>query len=586
MKRTNDCGTLRAQDKGKTVVLSGWVDRRRDHGGVIFIDLRDKTGKTQVNFNPLHNKEVHRIAESIRSEFVIEVQGEVRERPVDMHNPKLPTGDIEVWASRLTILNTAETPVLSVNEESSEGEEVRLANRYLYLRRPRVQQNIIFRHKIVSFIRNYLDNEGFTDIETPILMKSTPEGARDFLVPSRLQKGTFYALPQSPQTYKQILMISGFERYYQIARCFRDEDLRADRQPEFTQLDCELSFVDAEDIYEIFEGLFSGLMEKIMNIKVPLPLPRLSHREAMAKYGSDKPDLRFDMPIGEVTDLVKESGFNVFKEIIEKKGLIRGLTCEDNEFFSRKIIDELTAFVGKYGSKGLLWMRITKENKVETQVAKFFTPEILESLKVRLSAKPGSIMFFVGGNEAMVAGALGQLRLQIAKIKNMIPENVFKFVWITDFPLFEYSESEKRYGSVHHPFTSPHPDDIKLLSTDEYYKARARAYDLVLNGTEIGGGSIRIHDSKTQGLVFKLLGIDDAEAEMRFGFLLKALRSGAPPHGGIAFGIDRLAMLLLGLDSIREVIAFPKTSNGLALMEGAPSSVKPEQLKELGIKLA
>jgi len=585
LKRTHNCNTLNKSNIGDEVVLFGWVDRRRDHGGVIFVDLRDKYGKTQVVFNPEINPEVHKKAEGIRNEFVLAVKAAVQARPDGMINEKLGTGEIEVMVSELRILNESLPPPILINESSDEGEEVKLKYRYLELRRPWVQDIIHFRHQVTSLVRDYLNGLDFTEIETPILMKSTPEGARDFLVPSRLNIGSFYALPQSPQTYKQILMVAGYERYYQIAKCFRDEDLRADRQPEFTQIDCELSFVEEEAIYEIFEGMIAFVFHKALGIKIQVPIPRLTYDEAMDQYGTDKPDTRFDLKLIDVADIFKGTGFKVFRMVLENKGCLKAVLAKGCGDFTRKIIDDLTAFVGKYGARGLVWMRVT-EKGVDAQIGKFLEPGLLDKLHEKLQAEPGDMIFIIAGNYKVTHQALSQLRIEVARQKNLIPTDQFNLLWITDFPMFEYSETDKRYSSTHHPFTAPAQEDESLLDSEEnFHKARARAYDMVLNGNEIGGGSIRIHQSELQKKVFKQLGISPEEAKEKFGFLLDALNYGAPPHGGIAFGLDRLIMIMKNLASIREVIPFPKTSTGTSLMDNCPSPVSNEQLRELGIRL-
>jgi len=498
-------------------------------------------------------------------------------------NKKLVTGDIEVNAVDLRILNEAKTPPLSMNDDGGESEDVRLRYRFLDLRRLCMQKIILFRHKVLQEIRRLLSDDGFVEIETPILMKSTPEGARDFLVPSRMNKGKFYALPQSPQTYKQILMVAGYERYFQIARCFRDEDMRADRQPEFTQIDCEMSFITPSDIYETFSRFTSNLFKNTMGIEIS-EIPRMTYQEAMDSYGSDKPDLRFDMKINELTEVFKGCEFKVFTSILEKEGIIKGILAKECNDFSRKIIDNLSDFVGKYGAKGLIWLRVQKGG-LEGPSAKFFSQEILKSLKDDLGAQDGDIIFIIAGEINTANTALGNLRLEIARRKNLIKKSGFKFAWVTDFSMFEYSETEKKWSPSHHPFTAPLDEDIGLLYGPEYYLARAKAYDLILNGNEIGGGSIRIHDPGLQRKIFELLGITQEESEKKFGFLLEAFKYGAPPHGGIAFGLDRMLMLMLGLDSIRDVIPFPKTTTGSSLMDNSPSEASEEQLNELGIKL-
>jgi aspartyl-tRNA synthetase len=585
-RRTHTCGELNVTNEKDRVALNGWVHNWRNHGGIVFIDLRDRHGITQVVFNPGADAALAERAGSLRHEFVIAVKGTVEKRPASMANPKMATGEIEVVATDFFLFNEADTPPLHINDpDASESEELRFKYRYLDLRRPLLQRNIIFRHKVAAEARKYLWEKGFIEIETPVLMKSTPEGARDFLVPSRLNRGKFYALPQSPQTFKQLLMVAGFERYFQMAKCFRDEDLRADRQPEFTQIDAELSFIDEEDIFAIFEGLMTALFKTCLNIDVTGPFQRMTYAEAFHTYGSDKPDLRFGLPIVEVTKLFAATSFKVFQSVAAAGGSIAAIAGNGCADFSRKTIDELTALAGKFGAKGLVWLRLTDAG-FDGPSKKFFSDDELNSLKATTNAVPGDMVFMIAAPEKICFIALGALRLELAKIKNLVDKNVFKFLWVYDFPLFEFSDEEGRYMSVHHPFTATLDEDQPLLSTDNYYKARARAYDMVLNGFEIGGGSIRIHRRDIQQQIFKLLGISDEEAENKFGFLLKALSYGAPPHGGIAFGLDRVVMLMLGLDSIRDTIPFPKTSAGISLMDGSPDMVSAQQLQELGIKIS
>ena len=586
LHRTHTCGDLNSKNEGETIVLNGWVHNWRNHGGIIFIDLRDRYGITQVVFNPANDVALAEKAASFRHEYVVAVKGIVRKRPLNMTNPKMKSGEIEVIALLLEILNDSDTPPLHINDpDASESEELRFRYRYLDLRRPLMQRSIIFRHHVTAEARKYLWATGFTEIETPILMKSTPEGARDFLVPSRLNKGKFYALPQSPQTYKQILMVAGFERYFQVARCFRDEDLRADRQPEFTQIDAELSFIDENDIYTVFEGMMSSIFKNCLDRDIKTPFPRMTYIEAFHTYGSDKPDLRFGLPIKDMTEIFINSQFIVFRNVIEKRGFIAALTAPQGvSDFTRKQIDELTSVVVKLGAKGLVWLRYTDAG-VEGPSRKFFTDSEIDVLLKKTGAQSGDMLFLVAASEKVCFTSLGQLRLEVAKMKKLIRKEEFNFLWLNEFPLFEYSDEEHRYVSVHHPFTSPLETDLPLLETAEYYKSRARAYDLVLNGFEVGGGSIRIHRRDVQKKVFELLGISAEDAENKFGFLLKALSYGAPPHGGIAFGLDRLVMLMLGLDSIRDTIAFPKTSAGISLMDNAPDNIGKQQLMELGIKI-
>jgi aspartyl-tRNA synthetase len=585
LQRTVTCGELTSSDAGKNVVLNGWVHNWRNHGGIIFIDLRDRFGITQIVFNPSTSQELAEKAAVLRHEFVVSVSGTVFLRPESMANPKIPTGQIEVSANKLSVLNPAATPPLHINDpDASESEELRFIYRYLDLRRPVLQNNIIFRHQVTAEVRKFLWENNFIEIETPILMKSTPEGARDFLVPSRMNKGRFYALPQSPQTYKQILMVAGFDRYFQIARCFRDEDLRADRQLEFTQIDTELSFITEEDIFRIFEGMMVQLFKNCLGITVSTPFPKMSYHDAFYSYGSDKPDIRFGLPIKDVTSVFQSSEFKVFKSTVESNGKIGAITVPGFATCTRKQIDNFTSFVAKSGAQGLVWLRVN-DTGVEGPIQKFLSPDEIARLLEHTEAKSGDMIFMVAANEKICFSSLGQLRLELASVRNLINKDEFKFLWVTDFPMFEFSEEEQRYVSVHHPFTAPRVDELSLIHSDEYYKARARAYDLVLNGFELGGGSIRIHDRAIQKRVFELLGISDQDAEEKFGFLLKALSFGAPPHGGIAFGLDRLVMLMLKLDSIRDTIPFPKTTAGISLMDNAPDRVASKQLEELGIKL-
>jgi aspartyl-tRNA synthetase len=582
MKRTGYCGALTKAQVGKEVTLTGWVHRRRDHGGLIFIDLRDREGIAQVIFNPQLSESIHQQAHELRSEFVLEVEGKVALRPDGTVNKDLATGEVEVHASRLAILNRSKTPPFSIDEEEAASEALRLQYRYLDLRRPAVQANFILRHRLAKGVRRFLDQQQFIEIETPFLTKSTPEGARDFLVPSRMNAGAFYALPQSPQLFKQILMVSGFDRYYQIVRCFRDEDLRADRQPEFTQIDIEMSFIDREDIVSLMEKMVAELLAEVKGIQLETPFPRLTYHEAMNRFGVDKPDLRFGLELKDLSDLVLHSEFKVFREAVEKKGRVKGINAKGLAGLSRKEMEELTLEATGRGAKGLAWMKVTPEG-LEAPIAKFFTPELLKEIRQRLEGAPGDLLLFVADREKVVHEVLGHLRLVLAKRLNLIDPKALKLLWVTDFPLLEYDETEKRYVAMHHPFTAPMDEDLPFLESDPL-RARAKAYDIVLNGTEIGGGSIRIHGSDTQSKIFDLLGIKKDEAEAKFGFLLEALQYGAPPHGGIAFGFDRLTAILAGVDSIRDVIAFPKTQKGICLMTQAPSDVDPRQLKELHIK--
>ncbi|TXJ35881.1 aspartate--tRNA ligase [Brachyspira aalborgi] len=576
-------GTLTKNDIGKEVKLAGWVLRRRDHGGVIFVDLRDRTGFAQIVFNPQVNEEAHNKAQDLRSEFVISVVGKVRARSEEMINPKIPTGEIEVMVEKLELLNTSETPPFMLEDDIDTNEEIRLKYRYLDLRRPKIFNNLYYRFLITNAFRKYLAENGFIDVETPILNKSTPEGARDFLVPSRLSAGDFYALPQSPQIFKQILMISGFDRYYQIAKCFRDEDLRADRQPEFTQVDIETSFLSTDEFLSIMEKVIADIVKEVYNIDLPLPLPRLSYKEAMENYGSDKPDTRFELKLINVEDAVRGCDFAVFKNALDNKFIIRCLNAKGGEKLSRKDIDDFTKYVGIFGAKGLAWMRVT-ENGLESNIVKFFSKENQNKILEITKAEKGDLLFFVADTPKITFDALGNLRLKVAEKLNLIDKDKLNFLWIVEFPLFEYDYKEKRISATHHPFTAPVPEDIAILESDTL-KVRSDTYDLVLNGNEIGGGGQRIYDSSVQAKIFNLLGISEEKAKERFGFLLDALKYGAPPMCGMAFGIDRVVMLLQKQDSIREVIAFPKTQKGQCLMSGCPSTVDEEQLEELHLKI-
>lgn len=576
-------GTLTKNDIGKEVKLAGWVLRRRDHGGVIFVDLRDRTGFAQIVFNPQVNEEAHNKAQDLRSEFVISVVGKVRARSEEMINPKIPTGEIEVMVEKLELLNTSETPPFMLEDDIDTNEEIRLKYRYLDLRRPKIFNNLYYRFLITNAFRKHLAENGFIDVETPILNKSTPEGARDFLVPSRLSAGDFYALPQSPQIFKQILMISGFDRYYQIAKCFRDEDLRADRQPEFTQVDIETSFLSTDEFLSIMEKVIADIVKEVYNIDLPLPLPRLSYKEAMENYGSDKPDTRFELKLINVEDAVRGCDFAVFKNALDNKFIIRCLNAKGGEKLSRKDIDDFTKYVGIFGAKGLAWMRVT-ENGLESNIVKFFSKENQNKILEITKAEKGDLLFFVADTPKITFDALGNLRLKVAEKLNLIDKDKLNFLWVVEFPLFEYDYKEKRISATHHPFTAPVPEDVEILESDTL-KVRSDTYDLVLNGNEIGGGGQRIYDSSVQAKIFNLLGISEEKAKERFGFLLDALKYGAPPMCGMAFGIDRVVMLLQKQDSIREVIAFPKTQKGQCLMSGCPSTVDEEQLEELHLKI-
>ena len=582
-KRTHSCGALRKSDIGATVTLTGWVDVRRDLGGVIFIDLRDRYGKTQVVFAPQHSEEAHELAQSLRSEFVISVTGKVENRPEGTANPEIATGDIDVVGTELTILNKSETPPFPIEDGIEVNEDIRLRYRYLDLRRPVMQRNLLTRHRVYQSTRSYYDRNGFIEIETPILMKSTPEGARDYLVPSRIHRGKFYALPQSPQTYKQILMVAGYDRYFQIVKCFRDEDLRADRQMEFTQIDVEMSFVDEDDVLGVTEGLIVQLWRDILSVNIHAPFVRLSYKEAMERFGSDKPDTRFGLEIADCSDAVANSSFRVFSEIVKKGGVVAGFTVPGLSDYTRNQLDGLTDFVKSIGAGGLVYVKCHPD-KIESSVDKFVSPEEVKAIAQKIGAKTGDLGLLISGPWQKALTILGLLRLEMANRLKLIPADKWNFLWVTDFPLLEYNEEEKRYFAVHHPFTSPKPEDIALLDTDPG-KARARAYDLVLNGNEIAGGSIRIADSELQSKMFALMGIGDEEARQKFGFMLDAFKYGAPPHGGIAYGLDRIVMLLTGQKSIRDVIAFPKTASATSLMDDCPSTVEKKQLDELHIRI-
>lgn len=582
-KRTHNCGQLRIEDVGKEVVLMGWVAKRRDHGGVIFVDLRDRWGVTQVVFRPDLEPETHADAESIRNEFVIAIKGKVEPRPEGMANPNLPTGQIDIECTDLKLLNTAETPPFAIEPDIDVNEELRLRYRYLDLRRPDLQKSIILRHQAAQETRKYLVDNNFLEIETPFLMKSTPEGARDYLVPSRVHPGEFYALPQSPQTYKQLLMVAGFDRYFQIVRCFRDEDLRGDRQPEFTQIDIEMSFVNEGDVMGVAEGLARHLFKTTRNIDLTDPIPQMTYHEAMARYGTDRPDTRFGFEIVDITEAAQASEFQVFKNVMADGGLVRAINATGCGSFSRKQIDDLTTFVAQYGAKGLAWIKVT-DNGLESSIVKFFPEDAQNLLRDALQAKPGDLLLFVADRPTVVTQALGNLRLELARQQGLLDPNKFSILWVTEFPLLEFDDEAKRYVACHHPFTSPLPEDLDKLESDPG-NVRSRAYDLVLNGNEIAGGSIRIHQRDVQSRMFDLLGITSEEADEKFGFLLNAFRYGAPPHGGIAFGYDRLIALLAGKDFIRDVIAFPKTNTASSLMDNAPSTVDPAQLRELGLRI-
>jgi aspartyl-tRNA synthetase len=583
MRKTHTCCELGAADVDREVVLMGWVQRRRDHGGVIFVDLRDRHGLTQVVFNPTVDQKVHAKAHVIRSEYVLGVRGRVGKRPAGMTNPNLVTGEIEVMVTELKVLNAAQTPPFLIEDTIDVSEMIRLKFRHIDLRRPQLQKNIILRHKAALAVRQYLNGLGFLDIETPALTGSTPEGARDYLVPSRVNPGQFYALPQSPQIFKQLLMISGFDRYYQIVRCFRDEDLRADRQPEFTQIDLEMSFAGEDDVMQVTEGLMKHIFMDVMGLEIKIPFAHMPYADAVGRFGLDKPDIRFGLELQDVSDIVADSGFKLFSGAVKKGGVVKALNAKGCIDFSRKEIDDLTDFVAIYRAKGLAWIKI-REDAWQSPIEKFFTKSEKEALAKRLDIEPGDLVFFVADHPKVANEALGHLRNLLGKKLNLINEDEFGFVWITRFPLLEYNEDEGRHQALHHPFTAPFEEDYALLK-DEPLAVRSRAYDLVLNGSEIGGGSIRIHDKNIQEKVFEALDMDRATYEAKFGFLLLALESGAPPHGGIALGFDRLAMILCGQPSIRDVIAFPKTQKAACLLTDAPAEPDKNQLAELSLRV-
>lgn len=591
MERTHHCGELRKTDEGKEVCLAGWVSRRRDHGGLIFVDMRDRSGIVQIVFdeatmalNDLADGNVGGFvaAETLRNEFVIGVRGKVRARSEETVNPKMDTGEIEVVVTELRILNKAKTPPFYIQDGVDVDENVRLRYRYLDLRRPEMQKNIMLRHRVAKIMRDYLDEHGFLEIETPMLCRSTPEGARDFLVPSRLNPGQFYALPQSPQIFKQLLMVSGFEKYFQIVRCFRDEDLRADRQPEFTQLDIETSFLNQDDILNLMEGLIKRIFEPTLGVKIETPFQRMSWDEAMERFGSDKPDLRFGMELQDISEFVKGSDFKVFTSVLEKGGQVKVIKVDDYANIPRRELDNLVEYVKIYGAKGLAWIQYTEEG-IKSPFKKFYSDETFEQIKQATGAKTGDLLLVVGDKSSVVAQALGELRLEMARRRNLIDENKLCFLWIVDFPMFEYVEEDKRYKAMHHPFTAPRDEDVEFLLT-EPEKVKAKAYDIVLNGVEVGGGSLRIYQSDLQEKVFKAIGLSDEEARAKFGFLMDAFEFGTPPHGGIAFGLDRLVMLMAKRKSIRDVIPFPKTQSAIDPMSHAPNEVDEKQLRELYIK--
>lgn len=579
--RTSYCGDLRAEHDGTRQTLTGWAAKRRDHGGCIFIDLRDRTGVVQLVLDPAIDENAHEEAAKVRSEYVLKIEGLTRRRLEGAVNPKLATGEIEIAVDNLEILNEAETPPFAIDEDANVDPDTRLQYRYLDMRMPRAARNMLLRHQASQVIRRHFDELGFLEIETPFLTKSTPEGARDFLVPSRLQAGHFYALPQSPQLFKQLLMVGGIDRYFQIVRCFRDESARANRQLEFTQIDVEMSFATQEDIFETVESLMAKLW-RLIDVEIQTPFRRMPYAEAMANYGSDKPDLRYGMPLVDIAPEAESSEFRVFRSVLESGGMTKGLRAEGAGSFSRREIDQLTAFVNQRGAKGLAWMRCV-DGKLESPIARFFSQENLDSLARRMEAQDGDLLLFVADQPKVVHQALGDLRAELAKRLDLADPKRYEFVWIVDFPLVEWNDDEHRWNPLHHPFTSPHPDDLHFLDKDPS-KARSLQHDLAINGQEVWGGSIRIHQREVQERIFDLLQISEEEQRVKFGFLLDALKYGAPPHGGIASGLDRIMMLLTGESSIREVIPFPKTQAGVSPLTGAPTPVDPEQLDEVHIQ--
>lgn len=584
LKRTHRCCEISLEELGQEVTVMGWIQKTRNLGGLIFIDLRDITGILQIVFRTENENGLFHKAAELRNEFVIAVKGVVAKRSPEALNPRMITGSVEIIASELRILSSAETPPIYIEENSDVNEAVRLKYRYLDLRRPDMQKNLILRHKTAQVVRKYLDENNFLEIETPMLTKSTPEGARDYLVPSRVHPGKYFALPQSPQLFKQLLMVSGFDRYFQIVRCFRDEDLRADRQPEFTQIDIEMSFVNVEDVIEINEGLLKRVFKEVLNIEINTPLPRMTYKEAMERYGVDKPDIRYGLELKDISDIVADCDFKVFSEPVRNGGSVRAINATRcGEKFGRREIDGLVEYVKTYGAKGMAWGTVSEQNEFKSSVTKFLTQEQTEKILNRMDAKAGDLICMIADKNEVVFDALGHLRIEIAKKMDLVEKGTFSPLWVTEFPLLEYSEEEGRWVAKHHPFTSPMDEDLEMLETDPG-SVRAKAYDIILNGTELGGGSIRIHDQELQSKMFKLLGFTKEQAWRRFGFLLEAFRYGTPPHGGIAYGFDRMIMLMAGKDSIRDFIAFPKVQNSSDLMSGAPDEVDEEQLTELHIK--
>ena len=586
MKRTDWCGELTITDAGREVCVNGWCDRTRDNGGVLFLLLRDRTGIVQCTFDKSVNADLFDIAFTVRTEYVLAVKGKVVARDENAINRKMKTGEIELVVTDVRILSKSETTPFEISDNKEVNDQLRLKYRYLDLRRPSMQANLALRHKVTMVARNYFSEQGFLEIETPMLQKSTPEGARDYLVPSRVHPGKFYALPQSPQQYKQLLMLSGVDRYFQIARCFRDEDLRADRQPEFTQIDLEMSFVEEEDIMAVNEGFLQRVFREVLGVELSLPLPRMPWQEAMDRFGSDKPDTRFGFEIKDISDIAKNCSFKVFQSTVENGGTVRLINVDGYASkFPRKEIDKLADFVKIYGAKGLAWMKLGEDGKMTSSFAKFLSEDEVEAIKARAEAKDGDLLFVVAdGSWQTAVTALGALRCELAKRLGLLRADDYKLLWVTDFPQFEYSEEENRYVAMHHPFTAPKDEDLDILESDPA-KVRAKAYDIIMNGCELGGGSIRIHSTETQAKMFRALGFSDEDAEARFGHLLTAFKYGAPPHGGLAYGLDRLCMLLAGLDSIRDVIAFPKVQNASELMTACPDFVEQKQLDELYLSL-
>ena len=585
-ERTHNCVDVKDLAEGTSITVAGWTSSIRDQGGILFLDLKDRSGLLQVVFDREYDIDLHEIANKIRTGYVVQVHGCLKKRSSETVNINMDTGEVELVANTLNILNTSEVLPFPVDEHIVDlNEEIRLKYRFLDLRRQFMMNNLVFRHKVSKAVRDYLDKKGFLEIETPILTKSTPEGARDYLVPSRVHEGSFYALPQSPQIFKQLLQVSGVEKYFQLAKCFRDEDLRADRQPEHTQIDMEMSFVNEDDVIELVEDLIKYIFLETKGIALQTPFTRISYEEAMLKYGSDKPDLRCNLEILDISNDVKDVNFNVFKMVLKNNGVVRLLRGPSCASMSIKDLNDLTEYVKIYGAKGLAWIKVLENNEFKSPIAKFFDIQVLQSLKEKCEAKVGDVMFFVADKQKIASESMGALRLKIAEIKNLIEKDSFKFLWVVDFPMFEYDEDDGRYYAIHHPFTMPKEEDLNLFDSGDLSRMNAKAYDIVLNGVEIGGGSIRIHNNDIQKKVFKALSIDAETAQKQFGFLLQALKFGAPPHGGLAIGLDRLLMLLLNLNSIRDTIAFPKTQKASCLMSVSPSNVTEHQLRELHIKL-